>query len=71
MFIQTTPFGIYLYRADDFELIRFLPEAGQFLLSPAENLLFTRLPDGFIQVVSLPSGEDRYIFHPSQFYHHG
>ncbi|MFZ2098763.1 MAG: WD40 repeat domain-containing protein [Anaerolineales bacterium] len=64
MFIQVTPFGVYLYRSDDLQLIRFLPEMSQFLLSPAVNLLFGRLSDGSVQVIDLPSGKDRYIFQP-------
>jgi WD40 repeat protein len=64
VFIQGTPFGIYLYQANDLQLIRFLPEAGKFFLSPAGDLIFTRLPDGSIQVIDLPTGEERYIFPP-------
>ena len=62
--IYRTPFGIYLYYANNLQLIRFLPEAGDFILSPAEDLLFIHLPDGSIQVVSLPTGEERFIFTP-------
>ncbi len=64
VYIQGTPFGIYLYQADDLKLIRFLPEAGEFLLSPTEDLLFTHLPDGSIQVIDLPTGEERYVLPP-------
>jgi len=64
LFIQGTPFGIYLYQANDLQLIRFLPEAGEYFLSPAGDLLFTRLPDESIQVIDLPSGEEKYVFSP-------
>jgi WD40 repeat protein len=64
VFIQGTPFGIYLYQANNLNLIRFIPGAGEFFLSPAGNLLFTRFPGGFIQVIELPSGEERYVFTP-------
>ena len=64
VYIQGTPFGIYLYQADDLKLIRFLPKAGEFLLSPTEDLLFTHLPDGSIQVIDLPTGEERYVLPP-------
>ena len=62
--IQRTPFGIYLYKVDDLQFINFFPEAGQYLLSPAGDLLFTRLPDGSIQVIDLPSGTVRYVLAP-------
>jgi WD40 repeat protein len=64
VFVQRTPFGIYLYRANNLQLIRFLPEGLEFFLSPAGDLLFTRLPDGSIQVIDLPTGEERYVFPP-------
>ena len=64
VFVQGTPFGIYLYQANDLHLIRFLPEAGEYFLSPTGDLLFTRLPDGSIQVINLPSGEESYVFQP-------
>jgi len=64
VFIQETNFGIYLYHADTLKLIRYLPEADQFILSPAGDLLFARLPDGSIQVIDLPSGQKRYDLAP-------
>lgn len=64
VFIQGTNFGIYLYQTDTLKLIRYLPNADQFILSPAGDLLFTRLPDGTIQVIDLPSGQTRYDLAP-------
>jgi WD40 repeat protein len=64
VFVQRTPFGIYLYQADNLQIIRYLPEAGEYVLAPAGDLLFTHLPDGSIQVVELPSGTDKYVFSP-------
>lgn len=64
VFVQGTPLGIYLYQGSNLNLIRFLPEAGKFFLSPAGDLLFTRLPDGSIQVIGLPIGEIKYVFVP-------
>jgi WD40 repeat protein len=64
VFIQRTPFGIYLYKADDLQFLRFLADTDQFLLSPNGDLLFARLADGSIQVVNLPTGEDRFTFQP-------
>ena len=61
VYIQGTPFGIYLYQANDLHLIRFLPEAQEFFLSPAGDLLFTRLPDESIQVIDLSTGVDKYV----------
>jgi WD40 repeat protein len=64
VYVQGTPLGIYLYLADSLKLIRFLPEASNFFLSPSGDLLFTRLPDGSIQLVELPWGEIKYVFEP-------
>lgn len=64
IFIQSTPLGVYIYLADTMELVRHLPEGREFFLSPVGDLLFTRIPDGSIQVIDLPSGLIRHTLAP-------
>jgi WD40 repeat protein len=64
VFIQDTPLGVYIYQAENLLLIRFLPEAREFHLAPAGDILFANFPDGSIQVIDLPAGTTRHVLTP-------
>ncbi len=64
LFIQGTPLGVYIYQAIDLQLIRFLPDAREFFLSPVGDLLITRLPGGSILIIGLPGTETLHTLEP-------